>query len=119
MTDPAWRGWADNVAKRLIAERDEAEARYVREHRRAVFMASCLQNAWEALPDYVGRTPNPERALKAIEDVGNAVAPWVNAFAEDVSWVDQDYDFGEWERDYFGPKPEQAPHDADPRRESA
>jgi hypothetical protein len=103
-----YAAWCKNLAKALIEERDAAVERYIREHKRAAFMADTLTNVHAAIPDIDGgRTFSREKLLESLHEVKHAIGHWVNSSGGDDAWWEQKFDFDEWERDYFGPKPDE------------
>lgn len=105
MADDSWIKWRDSVAYKLIEERNEADARYMREHRRAIFMAATLDKVRDAMPDIIGRPHSQEKLQEALENIWGAMGRWVNAMGGDDAWYEVQYDLDEWEREYFGPRP--------------
>jgi len=107
-----WAGWKRSVEESLVRERDAAEARYIREHRRNAFLVDILDGIERAIGD-----PQASRhRTESYDDLNARIEPYIgryiNTMAGDVTWYNQDFDFDEWERDYFGPRPETTSPDA-------
>lgn len=96
--------WQKNVEGGLAEERDQAETRYLAEHRRAVFLYDLLDKIDHAAGDPQHPKHRGETYHDLYERIAGPIARFANASSSDVSWWEQDFDFDAWERDYFGPK---------------